>query len=116
MRKRFKAMQEAANEPTGDWMRDRHGREWSGEDLPQMSEAQRTAGIAGLVRDIRDLFDRRKHPERAILRDTEAVDTALIEALGFPRMRGIADYLCGGEFLAPERQPYIAPDEVAPDF
>ena len=62
-----------------------------------MSEAQRKAEIDKLAADIRDLVDRRKHPERAILRESEAVWEAVQVAFGEKEVKDMLTYLLGGD-------------------
>ena len=96
MRSRWTEMVKAGQEPTGEWWRDRSGLAVDRDDR-EMTDAQREREIAILVSEIRDLIDRRKRPEKAILRDSHAVDTAIIDALGDQRFKDLADYFFGGD-------------------
>lgn len=94
MRSRWAEMVKAGQEPTGEWGRDRSGQsdDWDGSE---MTDARREREIAILVSEIRDVIDRRKRPEKAILRDGWAVDTAILEAIGDKRFKDLADYFFG---------------------
>ncbi len=95
MRDRFRVMHEDGIEITGQWSRDRASLDMTDDPGSMMSDAQRKAEISKLAGDLRDLIDRRKHPERAILRDSQAVEEALFEALGDSRIKGMFDYFFG---------------------
>ncbi|MCZ7908334.1 MULTISPECIES: ParB/RepB/Spo0J family partition protein [Agrobacterium] len=94
MRSRWAEMVKAGQEPTGEWGRDRSDKTTE-RDGDEMTDARREREIALLVTEIRDVIDRRKRPEKAILRDGQAVDTAIIEALGDKRFKELADYFFG---------------------
>lgn len=96
MRARFRVMQEEEIEITGSWWRDRRCRD-SEEVGAAMTDAQRRAEIEKLAADIRDLLDRRKHPERAVLRETEAVWEAIQVALGERTLKDMLAWLHGGD-------------------
>jgi len=103
MRARFRLMHEEGIEITGSWARDRRTRDYGEEGaFGQMPDARRNAEISKLAVDIRDLIDRRKHPERAILRDSYAVWEAVGEAFGENAMKHMLEYLLGGEDEADE--------------
>lgn len=94
MRSRWTEMVQAGQEPTGEWWRDRSDK--SAERVgDEMTDARREREITILVSEIRDVIDRRKRPEKAILRDGHAVDTAIIKALGDKRFKELADYFFG---------------------
>lgn len=93
MRKRWAEMAAASMTPTGEWWRDRRDTpEWEGDPADMFTDEERAKEVTALAKDIRDLLDRRKHPERRILLDSGAVDDAICEALGSYRMRLLADY------------------------
>ncbi|MCZ7494300.1 hypothetical protein O8B39_07310 [Agrobacterium rhizogenes] len=94
MRSRWTEMVKAGQKPTGEWGRDRSGQSEEREGS-EMSDARREREIAILVSEIRDVIDRRKRPEKAILRDGWAVDTAILEAIGDKRFKDLADYFFG---------------------
>ncbi len=94
MRSRWAEMVKAGQEPTGEWGRDRSGPSEEREGS-EMTDARREREIAILVSEIRDVIDRRKRPEKAILRDGWAVDTAILEAIGDKRFKDLADYFFG---------------------
>ncbi len=94
MRSRWTEMVKAGQEPTGEWWRDRSGPSEEREGS-EMTDARREREIAILVSEIRDVIDRRKRPEKAILRDGWAVDTAILEAIGDKRFKELADYFFG---------------------
>lgn len=96
MRARFRVMQEEEIEITGSWLRDRRSRD-SEEAMEGMTDAQRRAEIEKLAADIRDLLDRRKHPERGILRESEAVWEAIQVALGERTLKDMLAWLLGGD-------------------
>lgn len=96
MRARFRVMQEEEIEITGYWWRDRRSRD-SEEVGAAMTDTQRRAEIEKLAADIRDLLDRRKHPERAVLRESEAVWEAIQVALGERTMKDMLAWLHGGD-------------------
>ena len=103
MRARFRVMHEEGIEITGSWARDRRTLNFEADDgLGQLSDARRKAEIVKLAADIRDLLDRRKHPERSILREEQAVWEAIGEALGEPTVKHMLEYLLGGEDEADE--------------
>lgn len=93
MRKRWAEMKTADTAPTGEWWQDRRDRPQGDEELDDMTDAQRRAEVEKLAGDIRDLIDRRKHPERLILRDGDAVNDAICEALGAQRLRHLIEYV-----------------------
>ncbi len=94
MRSRWTEMVKAGQEPTGEWWCDRSGPSEEREGS-EMTDARREREIAILVSEIRDVIDRRKRPEKAILRDGWAVDTAILEAIGDKRFKELADYFFG---------------------
>jgi len=102
MRARFRVMHEQGIEITGSWARDRTSAEYGNDPTQGMTDAQRRAEIAKLAGEIRDLIDRRKHPERAILRDSFAVWDAVQEAFGEKTVKSMLEYLLGGEDEADE--------------
>lgn len=103
MRARFRVMHEEGIEITGSWARDRRTRDDAdGDVLGQMTDAQRKAEIDKLAAELRDLFDRRKHRERSILCDEQAIWEAIGEALGDNALKHMLDYLLGGEDEASE--------------
>lgn len=118
MRARFRVMHEEGIEITGSWARDRRTRDEANDGgLGQMTDAQRKVEIGKLAGDIRELLDRRKHPERPILREQQAVWEAIGEALGDNALKQMLDYLLGGaeeanEWLALARS---SGDEAAED-
>lgn len=92
MRARLKVMAAQGVQITGEWWRDK--REWKMPDDDDaagdfLTDDQRAAEIDRLADDFRDLIDRRKHPQRAILRESEAVEQALIQAIGERRAKAI---------------------------
>ncbi len=96
MRARWRAMREAGQEPTGDWSRDQHAAQVEHDmEEDMMSDKERAAAIDALRNEIRDLLDRRKRPDQRILRDAEAVDEAILRALGDQRFKAIASYYFG---------------------
>lgn len=97
MRSRFRMMHEEKIEITGSWARDRHTLPESDDEAGGLDEIERRAEIEKLAADIRDLMDRRKHPERAILRESEAVYEAVQVALGEQAMKAMLAYLLGGD-------------------
>lgn len=98
MRKRWAAMKTAGAEPTGAWWQDRAGgRAWESDPAGMLSDVQRRKATDELVRDIRDLLDRRKHPARTILMDNDAVDEAVYEALGRVRFEQMAKLYLAAE-------------------
>ncbi|HHW34668.1 MAG TPA: ParB N-terminal domain-containing protein [Paracoccus solventivorans] len=97
MRARFRTMHEEGTEITGSWARDRRSLPQDDEELVRMSDARRRAEIEKLAADVRDLFDRRKHPERVILCDSYAVWEAVEAALGEKAMKEMLAYLLGGD-------------------
>lgn len=102
MRRRHRTMHEEGIEITGSWARDQRTLPQGDADLDRMSDARRKAEIAKLAGDLRDLIDRRKHPERAILREREAVWEAVQEALGERTMKTMLVYLLGDDEEANE--------------
>jgi len=103
MRARFRVMHEEGIEITGSWARDRRTLNIEADDgHGQLSDAQRKAEIGKLAADIRELLDRRKHPERPILREQQAIWEAIAEALGENALKQMLDYLLGGEDEANE--------------
>lgn len=103
MRARFRTMHEEGIEITGSWAWDRRTRDDALIDaLNQMTDAQRKSEIEKLAADIRDLFDRRKHPERVILSESEAVWEAVQVALGEKAIKDMLAYLLVGEDEADE--------------
>ena len=102
MRERQRVMQEEAIEVTGQWARDRFTYDSNDDPAGMMTDAQRKAETTKLAKDFRDLIDRRKHPERHILRDSQAVEEAIFEALGDKRMKDMFAYLYGTEEEADE--------------
>lgn len=120
MRDRFRVMHEEGIEITGQWSRDRTSHELPDGPIAGMTDAQRKAEIGKLAADLRDLFDRRKHPDRVILRDSQAVEDAIFEALGEARVKAMFDYFFGeaedaDEWLALARSGVAADDEDADD-
>lgn len=98
MRARWREMQGAGAVPTGDWSRDQHAKEMTQDDDWQpLTESARKAAIATLVGEIRDLLDRRKRGDMPILCDSEAVNIAILTALGDPRIKDLVDYYYGDE-------------------
>lgn len=97
MRSRFRVMHEEKTEITGSWARDRHTLPDSDDEAGGLDDAARRAEIEKLAADIRDLMDRRKHPERVILRESEAVYEAVQVALGEQAMKAMLAYLLGGD-------------------
>ncbi|MCA0272204.1 MAG: hypothetical protein LCH69_09080 [Proteobacteria bacterium] len=95
MRDRFRVMHEEGIEITGQWSRDRTSAEWTDDPAGTMTEALRKAEVEKLAADIRELFDRRKHPERLILMDGDAVEEAIFEALGDKRIKRMFGYYFG---------------------
>ena len=95
MRARWRVLERVPNaEITGNWWRDRAD---CGTDLIEaetMSEAQRRAVIAELVKRLRDVLDRRK--AGAGTGDSSIVYAALYEALGAQTIRFFADWAFGG--------------------
>ncbi|AOZ69950.1 hypothetical protein LPB142_11960 [Rhodobacter xanthinilyticus] len=116
MRSRFRTMHEEKIEITGSWARDRKTMAESDDWAGGLDEAERRAEIERLAADIRDLVDRRKHPERAILCESEAVYEAIQVALGEQAMKAMLAYLLGGdddeadEWLAMAATSYDAED------
>ncbi len=96
MRRRWAEMRAADEEPCGEWFRDRSGRVNDYEMALDMTDAQRHREIEALATDIRDVLDRRKRPEKAILVDSYAVNEAIVTALGDPRFKQIAEWFVGG--------------------
>lgn len=98
MRQRFRTMHEEGIEITGSWARDRITLQGDDDETQErMTDAQRKAEIEKLAADIRDLVDRRKHPERAILRESEAVYEAVHIALGERATKEMLAWLLGGD-------------------
>lgn len=97
MRARFRVMHEEKIEITGSWARDRRTLPQGDDDTFGLTEEQRRHEIKTLAAEIRDLVDRRKHPERAILRESEAVWEAVQVALGEKAMKEMLAYLLGGD-------------------
>ncbi|PYF13155.1 hypothetical protein C8J30_101542 [Rhodobacter viridis] len=98
MRARFKVMHEEGIEITGSWAWDRRTRVPGAEDeVWQLSEAQRNAEIDKLAGDLRDLLDRRKNPDRLILREEQAIWEAICVALGENTIKHMFGYLLGSE-------------------
>lgn len=97
MRSRFRMMHEEKIEITGSWARDRRTLPDSDDEAGGLGDPARRAEIEKLAADIRDLVDRRKHPERAILRESEAVYEAVQVALGEQAMKAMLAYLLGGD-------------------
>jgi hypothetical protein len=95
MRDRFRTMHEEGIEITGRWATDRAMPDMSDELAGMMNDTQRKAEIGKLAADVRDLLDRRKHPERAVLRDSQAVEEAILEALGDNRIKAMFEYFFG---------------------
>jgi hypothetical protein len=102
MRSRFRTMHEEGTEITGQWHRDRTSQEQADDPAGMLSDVQRRAGIHELVKDFRDMLDRRKHPERLILRDAHAVEEAIVEAVGEKRFKQMIEYHLGEEAEADE--------------
>lgn len=96
MRSRWAEMVKAGQEPTGEWWRDRSGLV-AEQSCEEMTDARREQEIAILVSEIRDVIDRRKRPDKVILRDGGAVGTAIIEALGDQRFKDLAEYFFGDD-------------------
>lgn len=98
MRARWGEMRGAGAVPTGDWSRDQHTKVMTPDDDWQpLTEIARKAAIATLVGEIRDLLDRRKRENMPILCDSEAVNIAILTALGDPRIKDLVDYYYGDE-------------------
>lgn len=125
MRARWRTMHEEGLEITGFWARDQHSRSDVGEALNRMTDAMRAAEIERLAADFRDLTDRRKHPERAILFDSFAIWEAFELAYGEKAVKGMFSYLMGDgreadewlEFASAEAsQEADEQDEVEPQF
>lgn len=95
MRERLRTMHEEKIAITGQWWRDRQSSEMPDDPLAAMTDAKRKAESDKLVSDLRDLLDRRKHPERAILRDSLAVEEAIFEALGDKRIKNMFEHFFG---------------------
>lgn len=95
MRSRHRVMHEEDIEITGQWWRDRHSCEMADDPAQMMTEAQRNAEKETLIKDIRDLLDRRKHPQRGILRDGHLVEEAICDALGEKRVKSMVEYIFG---------------------
>lgn len=125
MRARWRTIHEEGLEVTGVWALDQHSRSDVGEALSRMSDATRTAEIERLASDFRDLTDRRKHPERAILCDCFAVWEAFELAYGEKAVKSMFAYLMGDGRDADEwlelastgySQETDDEDEVEPQF
>lgn len=97
MRARFRTMHEENIKITGSWAMDRRAGMLGDDEAFGMDDAKRQAEIKKLAADMRDLVDRRKHPERAILRDSLAVWEAVHDALGAKAMKDMLAYLFGGD-------------------
>ncbi|WBU54632.1 hypothetical protein [Paracoccus sp. SCSIO 75233] len=98
MRARWTLMQERGEEPTGGWSRDQHEEPYGPDEGWQpMTDKARERATKELTGMIRDLLDRRKHPEMPILRDAEAVNRAVLDALGDQRFNELCEYQHGGE-------------------
>lgn len=95
MRDRFRTMHEEKIEITGQWSRDRTSADLADDPLAAMTDAQRKAETDKLASDLRDFLDRRKHPERPILRDSQAVEEAIFAALGDKRIKHMFEYFFG---------------------
>lgn len=125
MRARWRTMHEEGLEITGIWGLDQHSRSDVGEALNRMTDAMRAAEIGRLAADFRDLTDRRKHPERAILCDCFAVWEAFELAYGEKAVKDMFAYLMGDgrdgdEWLelasADSSQEADDDDDVEPQF
>lgn len=97
MRKRLRDMEQAEEPITGRWARDRRSLPDGDEEMERMTDDQREAEIRKLAGEYRDLTDRRKHPERAILRDTDAIFDAMLQAFGERKMKDMLEYLLGDD-------------------
>lgn len=82
MRARFRVMHEEGIEFTGSWARDKQTLPEGDNDLDRLTDDQREAQIDDLAAKLRDLTDRRKHPEMPILCEKEAVFEAFFRAYG----------------------------------
>lgn len=125
MRARWRAMHEEGLEITGVWALDQHSRSNVGEALDRMTDAMRAAEIERLAADFRDLTDRRKHPDRAILCDSFAVWEAFELAYGAKAVKSMFAYLMGDGRDADEWLEFASTgysqeaddeDEVEPQF
>lgn len=63
--------------------------------LTTMTDAQCKAETNRLASDLRDFLDRSKHPERPILRDSHAIEEAILAALGDKRIKHMFEYFFG---------------------
>lgn len=121
MRARFRDMGARKVAITGEWDRDKRDvRMPSDEDGDYLTEEQIDAEVDQLAAEFRDLVDYRKHPGRAILRDAEAVERALVRALGERRLKAMIAYhfdldVDEWEKLA-EPRPDDEPDDADPGF
>ena len=97
MRARHRFMHEESIEITGSWARDQRTIPADDDVLDSMTDAVRDAQIDKLAEDIRDLTDRRKHPDRAILRDTHAVWEAMQRAFGERAFKDMLAYILGDD-------------------
>lgn len=88
LRKRLVTMKAAQMVPSGSWWQDRRDTtDWKGDPEDNFTDAELTEATDKLAKDIRDLLDWRKHPERrTLLLIDEAVNSALWRALGSQRM------------------------------
>lgn len=93
MRARFKAMRERKEIITGFWRRDMRPQGPDTANGLEMTEAQRTEGIIDLCKALRDAFDRRKHPDKPILREEQAIWEAIGMALGEPQLKAMVEHL-----------------------
>ncbi len=97
MRARWAVMQTRETAATGNWKRDQRDRTYLIEGEPMLTDAQRGDAIAGLAARLRDLLDYRKNPD-PILRDAQAVDEAIISAMGERRIYEMASFAGGAPY------------------